>query len=187
MSTLHKENKDFCYAYESWRGEKWEWKIGREQNHPMNSGDKEIEAFYQGFMAAKRGHKYYLEKIKTIQNIEEQIKLLVKDLKKNGVHTPTIDEYFDELKHDRIEKETEDPFRDYKFDHYGTSSECHRAVVSRVDKKALDIQVRKVFGKTVGYLGKDAETLGITNAPERVISLDYKKAYIMIKWSLGVK
>lgn len=75
--------KYFNKAFEDWTGTKWNWKKeDNTKNHPMDSDDLEIRAFYQGFRYAKKGQGSILNEMSKLKSIEMQLSNFKQDLKK---------------------------------------------------------------------------------------------------------
>lgn len=80
---MEKKYRYFTNAFEDWTGNKWVWKNeDGTQNHPMDSGDERIIAFYMGFLMGSKGQMHLREKLGDLKYIESKIKLLKKEIGK---------------------------------------------------------------------------------------------------------
>jgi len=79
---MEKRYMHFNYAFEHWTGKKWEWKINGEQNHPMDSEDPTVRAFYTGFILARKGQKFLQDKMKELKNVELKLNQIKRDIAK---------------------------------------------------------------------------------------------------------
>jgi hypothetical protein len=78
---LEKKHRDFTSAYEYQFGTKWNWKNDDgTENHPALSNDDNVRMFYNGWRLAKNGQKFYMDKLKTLERIEEQLRQIKKEL-----------------------------------------------------------------------------------------------------------
>ena len=72
-----KSQRYFNHAHKDWSGKEWEWTVNGKPNHPMDSSDPQVRAFYQGFRAAKGGQDAVLRmfnRLKTIQKDFDDLK-----------------------------------------------------------------------------------------------------------------
>lgn len=74
VDLANRKYRHFNYAYEFWAGDKWEWtnKDGT-PNHPMDSDDATIKAFYTGFTLARKGQKLLIEKTQELERIRVKL------------------------------------------------------------------------------------------------------------------
>lgn len=79
---ITKNQKYFNHAFEEWSGKMWEWTINGKPNHPMDSKDKEVIAFYLGFRAAKKGQDAVLGMFRSLKSIQKDFDSLKNELDK---------------------------------------------------------------------------------------------------------
>ena len=70
---LREKHVFFHRAYKKWKGREWEWTIDGKENHPLNSEDPEVVAFYKGFAYSRTYQLELIEQLRKMQELDKSM------------------------------------------------------------------------------------------------------------------
>ena len=79
---ITKSQRYFNHAFKEWCGLMWEWTVNGESNHPIDSPNIEVVAFYKGFRAAKEGQDAVLKMLSDLRRVQKDFDKIKLELDK---------------------------------------------------------------------------------------------------------